>query len=199
MKYTFFRVTLRVFLTAGLGTIAHAHILTACAGSPSRAAPPAGKINSEQPRTDSISAAPLPRSPSGSQTAQARPANGTYTFWPRIQGYRGAAKAPAFIVKIVVRGEYMSIFLTGTAQGPAESSIPEPDFRTIALPRERIILQDLDNPGKTYNPETKYEFEDDVYYFPFKGVTTRRFSLTNTYSTIPTVFEEIIIGEPDAQ
>jgi hypothetical protein len=124
--------------------------------------------------------------------------SGTYTFWPRIQGYQGAARAEAFIFKIVVRGDYMNIYLTKTAEGPTANSAPRPDFHTVALPINRIVLQDLDNPTKAYNPVTQYEFEDNNYYFPFKGVSGRRFSLTNTYANPPVVFEEIIIpDEPD--
>jgi hypothetical protein len=151
----------------------------------------------------STSAAPLPRSPTGAQAAQARPANGTYTFWPRPQAYQGASKVNAYINKILVRGEYMSIYFTGTASGPGKDSRPQPDWVEIYTNQSKIILQDLDNPSKSYTresiPRLGFGYDDDGYYYSFKGVTARRFSLTNGYTTVPSVFEEIILGEPDAQ
>ncbi|MCL1815177.1 MAG: hypothetical protein FWG27_05105 [Treponema sp.] len=65
----------------------------------------------------------------GDQSAsaqQAGPKNGTCTFYPRLRAYVGAAQ--------------------GSYQPPGHSMIP------IAANNRNVILQDLDNPAKSYNP-----------------------------------------------
>jgi ABC-type transport system substrate-binding protein len=64
----------------------------------------------------------------------------------------------------------------------------------------RILLRDLDNPTKTYNPITYMgEVTGGITTLSFRRISARRFSLTCSDSPdTPQVFAEIIIGEPDA-
>ncbi|MDR3200922.1 MAG: hypothetical protein LBT68_05635, partial [Spirochaetales bacterium] len=141
-------------------------------------------------------AAPVIPKPAPAVTSS-KPANGTYTFYPRPQGYQGAAKVNAYLNKIVVRGDYMSIYLTKAAQGPGSAGAPFGNWFVIYVPMNKIVLQDLDNPSKSYTAE-QYDYSgEDGPYFTYKGVPARRFSLTNTYEKVPIVFEEIILGDPD--
>jgi hypothetical protein len=144
---------------------------------------------------------------SGRQTTQTQtrqPAgakNGTYTFYPRLQPYMGAVKHDrVYLWKIVVRGEYMSIFLTNSAVGGTTNS-PNNDWYGGGNRQSTYILQDLDNPSQSWNPEmgrsSGYSWGDEGFWFTFKGVTATRFSFANTYLRTPSVFEEIILGEPD--
>jgi hypothetical protein len=67
-----------------------------------------------------------------------------------------------------------------------------------------VVLQDLDNSAKSYNPiqsgitesGSEEEKNGDVF-MTFQNVTGSRFSLTSRQVTPPIVFEEIILGEPD--
>ena len=130
-----------------------------------------------------------------------RPANGTYTFYPRLRAYAGAAPGQAYISHIVVRGEYMNIYITGAAQGSYQH--PGHSLISIAAQRRNFILQDLNNPSKSYNPEqgehgAGWFTDKDYRWIAFKGVTAKRFSLTFNYDSLPIVWEEIILAMPDS-
>ncbi|GHV61390.1 hypothetical protein AGMMS49587_05390 [Spirochaetia bacterium] len=134
--------------------------------------------------------------------APAKIPNGTYTFFPRIQAYQGPGKVKAFIPMIKVRGEYVAIYVTGSATGPY--SRPEGYWFVNYTDRSKMLLQDLDNPAKSYAPEPGavlgiWSSDEDGDYYSFKGVTGRRLSFSNSQRDIPITFEEIVIGEPDAQ
>jgi hypothetical protein len=135
------------------------------------------------------------------QTTQAQPAkpkDGTYTFYPRLRAYSGAAEAQAYISHIVVRGDYMNIYITGSPQGSYQH--PGHSLISIAANARNVILQDLDNPAKSYNPigqNNGWEWDNDHRWYPFRGVTAKRFKLTFNYDNPPIVWEEITLGEPD--
>lgn len=136
-------------------------------------------------------------------TAAAKPAgpqNGTYTFYPRLQPYKGASlEDGVYLHKIVVRGDYMNIFLCYNETGETARRPAGTWMRSLTKWSD-IVLQDLDNPALSYNPEkgsvgTGYDVNDEGIWYPFKGVKSARFSLTNKKDN--SAFEEIILGEPD--
>jgi hypothetical protein len=60
------------------------------------------------------------------------------------------------------------------------------------------MIQDLDNPAKTWNRIQRAD-DGNGLVLSFEKVTARRFSLTAQTGDIPTVFDEITIPEnPDA-
>ena len=140
---------------------------------------------------------------SGRQAAtSAAPQNGTYTFFPRLQPYRGATpEAGVYIPKIVVRGDFMSIYFCADATG-STNRIARGTWAETYNRNQNIVLQNLDNPAQSYNPESGmvgagYSWDNDGGWFTFKGVRGTRFSLTNNYDSVPSVFEEIVLGDPD--
>jgi TolB-like protein len=129
------------------------------------------------------------------------PANGTYTFYPRLQPYMGATKHDrVYLWKIVVRGEYMSIFLTNSAVGGTTNSLNN-DWYGGGNNQSTYILQDLDNPSRSWNPEigriSGYSWGEEGFWFTFKGVTATRFSFANAYLHTPSVFEEIDLSKAE--
>ena len=128
------------------------------------------------------------------------PTSGTYTFFPRLQPYQGATiHERVYLWKIVVRGEFMSIFLTNSATGDATKTEPPRPWQDGGF---FLVLQDLDNPSRSWNPSggklNGWDWGAAGYWYNFRGVTATRFSLTlsprgGTQST----FDEIKLGEPD--
>jgi len=136
------------------------------------------------------------------QTAQipAKLKSGTYTFFPRLRPYRGAtANQGVYLWKIVVKGDYMSIFLTRSATGNGANDEPDSAWRGGGHQERHYILQDLDNPAKSWNPSGGYlggySWSDEGYWFNFKGVTATRFSFTDTYQNPLSVFDEIDLSK----
>jgi hypothetical protein len=125
--------------------------------------------------------------------------NGTYTFFPRLQVLQGGVEKTCYLDRIVVRGGYLTVYLVNTPVGKGSYyGIGGNGWGGSA--RSSIILQDLDHPQLAYNPTTDGEdSESGGNYITFEGVTAARFSLTNNYENPPLVYEEIILGEPDAQ
>jgi len=95
----------------------------------------------------------------------------------------------------------MSIYLTRSATGNA-SDEPNSDWRGGGHQERHYVLQDLDNPARSWNPSggrlSGYSWSDDGFWFNFKDVTATRFSFTDTYINPPSVFEEIDLTKAQA-
>jgi TolB-like protein len=141
----------------------------------------------------------------GTQTAQpakpvqpatpARLKSGTYTFFPRLRPYQGAsAHQDVYLWKIVVRGEFMSIYLTRSATGSANNE-PNRDWFGGGHQESHYVLQDLNNPARSWNPSggkiSGYSWGDEGFWFNFKNVTATRFSFSDNYLKPPSIFDEI--------
>ena len=130
------------------------------------------------------------------KAAPAKIPNGTYTFWPRPQATDKGMFISAYLDKIVVNGDYMVIYLAGRANG--DRGKPAGSW----LSGWGTVIQDLDNPSKSY-PAVRADYTgayfDSTIMLSFEKVTTRHFKLyTTSYDEVVGVFDEIIIGEPDA-
>jgi hypothetical protein len=153
--------------------------------------------NNAEARDISVQAAQVEAKPAGLQ-------NGTYTFYPRLQPYRGAVPAEnIYLERIVIRGDYMNIYLNANPTGNTDTEL-DWRYNNSSLP----VLQDLDNPSRSYTPERS---NNDAYnhhfnisrpdrWYTFKGIKGKRYSLSfSPPSEVPTIFDEIILGEPDAE
>ena len=128
------------------------------------------------------------------------PKDGTYFFWPRLRCIKGTADGAYYIDRIVVRGQYMSIYTTNRPQGRNQAYAGDFVIQGHVRDFEQIILQDLDNPRRSWVPiSSDYDEANGGGSFAvFQGVTATRFSLTQTkYGEPYDVFEEIVLGEPD--
>jgi len=120
--------------------------------------------------------------------------NGTYTMPSRIRVNQAGIPMNLYIDRVIVRGEYFTIFLTGGPTGRAGDG----DYGNFWHRHETILLQNLDRSGRPFHPIN--QGEDEVtggFYLMFQNVTGNRFSLTATRVTPPWVFDEFILGEPD--
>jgi hypothetical protein len=121
-------------------------------------------------------------SPQGSTTAgrtaqpaaQARLANGTYTFRPRPQAYKNGIPMETYIFQIVVRGNYLLVYLGNSARGPAPNS-------WVYGFNGDCMLTNLDNPSRSWTTRSVGEKNRDLgnTIFSFQNVTGNRFSLEN--------------------
>jgi len=155
-------------------------------------------------RTSGSTTASGTRTAGGVQTVQpppqaAVPANGTYTFIPRLRAYMGASAVDAYISHIIVRGDFMAVYITSTMNGPWR-----PAGRNVFRDRgsvQNVRLRDLDNPSQIFLPEagrqSTHSWDDNGEWFTFRGVRGRRFSLTITHEAQPLAWDEITLGEPD--
>jgi hypothetical protein len=125
------------------------------------------------------------------------PRSGTYTFYPRLQAYRGATRERAYLWKVTVRGEFMDVYITGVATGDATRTETGNWRGAGEVSSQAVILQDLDNPSLSWNPSggrlSGYSWGNDQgAWYSFRGVTATRFSLTNNSNrATPAIFEEI--------
>ena len=154
-------------------------------GSGTQTASGSGTTQTVTPAQPAISARP------------AAPANGTYSFWPRLRATKTGMPTDAYLDQVIVSGGYVSVVLTNVPQGRRRSGEDVGDFSGANV----ITLQDLDNPRNSWDhvrSTSQTDIMDGSTVVSFQGVTARRFSLSATRYGIPTVFEEIILGEPDA-
>jgi TolB-like protein len=144
---------------------------------------------------------------SSSGTAAARtsagPQNGIYTFWPRLSATRAGLTADnAFIAQITVTRDFMVIHYCRSAAGPFKDG--EWDSGMSGFYDQRnFILQDLDNPSRSYNPISAQSTNNGmgrIYSTSFNRINSKRFKLTfGPYGENPPfVIEEIILGDPDS-
>ncbi|GHV96751.1 hypothetical protein AGMMS50293_30710 [Spirochaetia bacterium] len=121
--------------------------------------------------------------------------DGTYTFYPRLQAHQGGVDKNAYLDRIKANGGTVSIYLVN--RPIAKGGRAQGQWAEIYTNKNDIILQDLDNPARSWNVTTSGD--DDVaggQYLSFEGVTGTRFSLTRKGEP-PFVFEEITLGQPD--
>jgi hypothetical protein len=128
--------------------------------------------------------------------------NGTYTFWPRLRAYYAGRAVNCYLDRIVVRGDYLTFYLTDRAVG--EGSDPEGQWwqGSVRTGDDRMVLQDLDNPKRTWKYTDRGNVGDThstQFWLSYRGVNARRLTLIwNRYGDVGYVFEEIIIpAEPD--
>jgi TolB-like protein len=152
-----------------------------------------------QTGTTSGTTAPAAATPAA-PTAPARAANGTYTFFPRLQPYQGTSiYRDTYLYKVVVRGEYMSLYITRTPNG---NPTPGPwDHGWGKGGTTHTILQDLDNPRRSWSPEygdlNGFSWGAEGMWWTFKGVTGTRFSCTDSYENPHSIFEEIDLSKAE--
>ena len=127
------------------------------------------------------------------------PKNGTYTFYPRLRAIQGAVECNVYLDRIVVRNGSLAVYLFNTPIGRGGS----PSNPWVGTGSGEVILQDLDNPRRTWNIVSQ-EIHVDGYgvggsRISFEGVTGRRFTLNSGtgYGNVAMIFEEIILDEPD--
>ena len=145
------------------------------------------------------------------------PANGTYTFFPRLRAWRGANNVDAYLDRIVVRNGYLTVYLKGTASGDDKDGYrfmnfshwqynnPHMDERwwinwgdhgLIKEYMNKVLLQDMDNPSKSYKAMDVGKAEDGGRYYSFQNVQGTKFKLTDGNNP-PNFFEEIVLKNPD--
>ncbi|GHV47028.1 hypothetical protein AGMMS49546_36130 [Spirochaetia bacterium] len=121
--------------------------------------------------------------------------NGTYTFYPRLRAMQGGADQNVYLDRIVIRGGNFTLYLVDKPVGKGNN--PEGQWSGRS---RRVILQDLDHPQLVYNVTNAGEDGyNGPHYLTFQNVTATRFSLTNYGYDTPYIFDEITLGEPDAQ
>ena len=125
----------------------------------------------------------------------AGPKNGTYTFFPRPQVKKAGIPDEGYIVKVVVSGKNMLIYLTNVPRGLDSRANPGYWYGPA-----QPLLTDLDNPAKTWKPVAHKDNPDGNRtgeVLSFENVTATRFSLECNWYT-DYIFDEIILGDPDA-
>ena len=142
-------------------------------------------------------AQPTPPQPAG-------PKNGIYTFWPRLRPTKaGLATDNIFIAQITITRDFMVIHYSRTAQGVFKEG--EWDYAPSGFYYpENFILQDLNNPSRSYNPVDARSTNNGmgkICSTSFNRINATRFKLTvGPYGENPPyVFEEIVLGEPDRE
>jgi hypothetical protein len=130
----------------------------------------------------------------------AGPKNGTCTFWPRLRPTKaGLATDNIFIAQIT--RDFIVIHYSRTAQGvfkEGEWDYAPSGFYTSG----NFILQDLNNPSRSYNPENSRSTDNGmgrICSTSFNRINLTRFKLTvGPYGeNPPCIFEETVLGEPD--
>jgi TolB-like protein len=123
--------------------------------------------------------------------------SGTYTFYPRLRATQGGVDVNAYIDRIVIRGEYMNIFLTNEPIG--RGGAPAGEWRhSWRISANDFFIQDIDRPTRTW---VRVNYGDDEttggMFLTYQGVTASRFKLTSRADNPHMIFDEIIIGNPD--
>jgi hypothetical protein len=107
----------------------------------------------------------------------------------------------AFIAQITVTKDFIVIHYCRTATGPFKEG--EWDYAMSGFyDQNNFILQDLDNPSRSYNPVSAVSTNNGmgrICSTSFNRINSTRLKLTfGPYSENPPfVIEEIILGEPD--
>jgi hypothetical protein len=127
--------------------------------------------------------------------------NGTYTFRPRPQAYQGGKAISVYLVKVVVRSGYLTVYLVDNPTGKGSYGTPPRVYDSHKWGRpnsSKVSIQDLDNPSRTWIAvEQSTDGEIDAAVLTFQGVTATRFTIVNKNSEVPIDFDEITLGEPD--
>jgi TolB-like protein len=136
--------------------------------------------------------------------ASAAPANGIYTFYPRIAATKaGLPVNNVFIPQVTVVGGYMTIHFAGNAQGAWALETEWNNAPSGFYDKSHFTLQDLDNPSRSYNPVSAQSTNNGmgkICSVSFNQINSKRYKLTfKLYSDENPLYiiEEIVLGEPD--
>jgi hypothetical protein len=108
----------------------------------------------------------------------------------------------AYLDRVVVAGGFLNAAVTNAPAGRGSTlsgGITAGGNHWWLAAGVVIILQDLDNPRNSWEAiRTTDDNESGSRLVTFQGVTAKRFSITNTrFSEVPTVFDGLVLGEPD--
>jgi hypothetical protein len=123
------------------------------------------------------------------------PADGTYTFNPRVQAFQGARSVAVYLDRIVVRRGYMTIYIFNTPQGDGIGY-----GSSIGGSWKAATLHDMDNnrfaklievvpKGPPYGDACEYNLS-------FQNITGTRLTLAST-DRPPIEFYDIVLEQPD--
>jgi hypothetical protein len=140
--------------------------------------------------TASVQTAPV-STPAATPTPSASLKTGTYTFAQRPRAKKAGMPVDAYIVKIVVDGRFMIFNMTNVERG-VSGNRASPGYWYINY---NVLLTNLDNPTQTWRPAGHQDTAEGEL-LSFEGVTATRLSLECDWNGT-TIFEEIILGEPD--
>lgn len=153
----------------------------------------------------SYSANTASASRSARQSAQqTAPENGVYTFYPRLTATKAGLRVNnVFVPQVTVAGGYITIHFARSATGAWDDS-DNWDYGPSGFYDQRnFILQDLENPSRSYNPVSAQETRNGmgkIWSVSFREIKSKRFKLTFYLypgEDPPYIFDEIILGEPD--
>ena len=134
--------------------------------------------------------------------------NGTYTFYPRPRMMREGRDINCYLEKIVVRGGFFTLYITGVPQG---FSRDRPDMGNTAAYSYQALIQNLDRPTSPPVSAKSYDWEysgitggpGNYLLIVFNNHNIKRFSLSWDVVGIgagspPRILEEIVMpDEPD--
>ena len=128
------------------------------------------------------------------RTVPAGPAEGTYSFFPRVTASMNAIPInDAYIDKIVVRGRTMLVYITGTPRGISDRG-PRGHNTAAGF---KCIITDSERPSRTWQSVGATHHETEGVIVSFNNVTSTRFTIETEYWNGTVVFEEITLGDPD--
>ena len=136
-------------------------------------------------RNAAASAQPVPQGP----------ADGTYTFWPRIQAFQGARAVSVYLDRVVVRRGYMTIYIYAQARGDGGytehliGSWDSANLKDMDNNRSFRVFQVIGRAGVVYGSVT-------IGDLSFQGVTGTRFTLTSADNP-PIEFYDFVLERPD--
>jgi len=139
--------------------------------------------------------------PAASTPAPTEPIqNGIYMVRPRIRAHQAGVNYDLWIDRVMVRGNFYTVYFTGSAVGKGGDG----KFGPFWDNDRNVLLTDLDRPNRTYSPiaqgeddETSNAISTMGFFLTFQGANPRRFSLTSTSRNPPIEFDQIVLGEPE--
>jgi TolB-like protein len=122
-------------------------------------------------------------------------ADGTYSFYPRIQATQGARNVAAYLDKIVVLRGYVTFYIFSIPQGEGGTT------RIAGSKWETATLKDMDTSsyGRLIQAERKFTFYDMssiAYELTFQNVNGKRLTLASPDNP-PVEFYDIVLDQPD--
>ena len=142
-------------------------------------------------QTTQTPAVTMPAAPA----TQNRPKDGIYSFWPRLQATQAGRPVDAYLDKVIVSGNFITIYRATVPIGNGSTWFGH--AYTFNNYLNLVALQDLDNPSRRPFIPISTGSEPPGFFIVFENITGKRFSLTSTEHNPPTIFREIIFGEPD--
>ena len=123
------------------------------------------------------------------------PADGTYTFWPRIQAFQGARAVSVYLDRIVVLRGYMTIYIYATARGDGgytemlAGNWSNASLRDMDSNHPARLVGAVGRAGVVYGSVTMCDLS-------FQNVTGTRLILASADNP-PIEFYEIVLEQPD--